>query len=138
MHQGINRRLVGIVNAGVQIGGSMALLLAAGQNVPLLVIGSLLFGLGIGNTASLPPLIAQGEFTASDLPRAVALVLGVSQACYAFAPLAFGALRVLWSDGTGGEAPLVFVAAAVLQSGAVVALLTGMPRRVADPVVDTL
>jgi hypothetical protein len=129
MHPGINRRLVGMVNAGVQTGGSLALLCAAGQNVPLLVIGSLLFGFGIGNTASLPPLIAQAEFTASDLPRAVALVLGVSQGCYAFAPLVFGALRALWSSSNGSEAPLVFAAAAILQTAAVVALLVGMPLK---------
>jgi hypothetical protein len=130
---GTNRRVVGMVNCGVQICGSVALLLAAGRNVPLLVTGSLLFGAGIGNAASLPPLIAQGEFAAADLPRAVALVMGISQGCYAFAPLAFGALRVL---GNGGEAPLVFAAAAVLQMGAVVALLLGMPRRSAGPVVN--
>jgi hypothetical protein len=114
----------------------VALLLAAGQNPPLLVIGSLLLGLGIGNTASLPALIAQAEFTASDLPRAVALVLGISQGCYAFAPLAFGALRALAGSGSSGEAPLVFAAAAVLQTGAVAALLLGMPRRPAVAVAN--
>jgi hypothetical protein len=136
MRPGVNRRLVGIVNGGVQICGSVALLLAGGVNVPLLVAGSLLFGLGIGNTASLPPLIAQGEFSPRDLPRAVALVLGTSQGCYAFAPLAFGALRVLWGGGQGGAAPLVFAAAAVLQLGAMVALLAGMPRTTAGPAVN--
>jgi MFS family permease len=135
MRPGTNRRLVGMANSIVQIGGSVALLLAAGRNVPLLVGGSLLFGLGIGTTASMPPLIAQGEFTASDLPRAVALVMGISQGCYAFAPLAFGALRVL---GTGGEAPFVFAAAALLQLGSVAALLLGMPRRSAAALVNPL
>jgi hypothetical protein len=47
--------------------------------------------LRISNTASLPPLIAQAEYTASGLPRAVALVMGISQGCFAFAPLAFAA-----------------------------------------------
>jgi hypothetical protein len=128
MRPGTNRRVIGMVNYAVQIGGSVMLLLAAGRNLPLLVTGSLLLGLGIGNTASLPPLIAQAEFTASDLPRAVALVMGISQGCYAFAPLAFGALRVLCDGGSAGEAPLVFAAAAILQIGAVAALLLGMPR----------
>jgi hypothetical protein len=130
-----NRRVVGMVNCGVQLCGSVALLLAAGESVPLLVAGTLLFGLGIGNTASLPPLIAQSEFTSADLPRAVALVMGVGQGCYAFAPLAFGALRIA---GTGAGAPLVFLAAAVLQIGVIVALLIGMPRRVADPAMNPL
>ncbi|WP_158931814.1 MFS transporter [Acidisphaera sp. S103] len=125
MRPGINRRLVGMANSIVQIVGSVALLLAAGRNVPLLVTGSLLFGLGIGTTASMPPLIAQGEFTPSDLPRAVALVMGISQGCFAFAPLAFGTLRITGSDG---HAPLVFAASAALQMAAVVALWLGMPR----------
>ncbi|HEY0181450.1 MAG TPA: MFS transporter [Rhodopila sp.] len=126
---GVNRRVVGMVNAAVQIAGSVALLLAAGHNAPLLVAGTLLFGLGIGNTASLPPLIAQSEFSASDVPRAVALVLGISQGCYALAPLAFGALQAAAGDASNGEAPLVFAAAALLQVSALVALLIGMPRR---------
>lgn len=122
-----------MANGIVQIGGSVALLLAAGRSVPLLVSGSLLFGLGIGTTASMPPLIAQGEFTPSDLPRAVALVMGISQGCFAFAPLAFGALRVV---GSNGHAPLVFAAAAALQMGAVAALWLGMCRPVGGLVED--
>jgi hypothetical protein len=133
MRPSINRRFVGMVNGGVQICGSLALLLAAGQNVPLLVAGSLLFGLGIGNTASLPPLIAQSEFTPSDLPRAVALVLSISQGCYAFAPVIFGALRSLEGNGNDGAAPLVFAAALVLQMAAMAALLMGIPLRSARP-----
>lgn len=133
MRPGVSRRLVGMGNCIVQITGSVALLLAAGRNVPLLVAGSLLFGLGIGTTASLPPLIAQGEFTPSDLPRAVALVLGISQGCFAFAPLAFGALRVV---GSNGHAPLVFGTAAVLQMAAVAALWLGMPRSAAGLLED--
>jgi MFS family permease len=133
MRPGVNRRVVGMGNCVVQISGSIALLFAAGRNVPLLVSGSLLFGLGIGTTASLPPLIAQGEFTPSDLPRAVALVMGISQGCFAFAPLAFGALRI---TGSNGHAPLVFAAAAVLQVGAVTALWLGMPRPAAGLVED--
>jgi hypothetical protein len=133
MRPSINRRFVGMVNGGVQVCGSLALLLAAGQNMPLLVAGSLLFGLGIGNTASLPPLIAQSEFTPSDLPCAVALVLSISQGCYAFAPVVFGALRSLEGNGSDGAAPLVFAAALVLQMAAIAALLMGIPRRSARP-----
>ena len=65
----------------------------------------------------------------------VALVMGISQGGFAFAPLAFGALRV---TGTGGQAPLVFAAAAVLQIGAVIALLLGMPRQSPAPIVNPL
>jgi hypothetical protein len=138
MRPSINRRIVGMVNGGVQLCGSLALLLAAGHSVPLLVAGSLLFGLGIGNTASLPPLIAQSEFTPADLPRAVALVLSISQGCYAFAPVLFGALRALGSNGSGGEAPVVFTAALVLQIGAIAALLMGIPRQSARPAIKSI
>jgi hypothetical protein len=133
MRPGVNRRLVGMGNGIVQISGSVALLLAAGRSVPLLVAGSLLFGLGIGTTSSMPPLIAQGEFTPSDLPRAVALVMGISQGCFAFAPLVFGALRI---TGSNGDAPLVFAAAAILQMGAVTALWLGISRPAAGLVED--
>jgi hypothetical protein len=59
MPVGADRRLFGCGNYCVQILGSLAFLLAAGDNVPLLLLGVVLFGAGIGNTTSLPPLIAQ-------------------------------------------------------------------------------
>jgi MFS family permease len=138
LRAGTNRRVIAMVNCGVQICGSMALLLAAGENVPLLVGGSLLFGLGIGNVASLPPLIIQSEFAAADAPRAVSLVFGFSQGCFAFAPLAFGALRTLTGDAGSGHASIVFAAAAVLQFGSIAALLTGIPRPIPDRAASPL
>jgi mannose/fructose/N-acetylgalactosamine-specific phosphotransferase system component IIC len=57
-----DRRLVACASTVVQILGSLALCLAAGDNGPLLLLGVVLFGAGIGNTTSLPPLIAQVEF----------------------------------------------------------------------------
>jgi hypothetical protein len=72
--------------------GSLALL-AAGGSVPLLLLGCALFGLGVGNLLSLPPLIAQAEFPAADVGRVVALMQAINQAFYAFAPAGFGLLR---------------------------------------------
>ena len=46
----------------------------------------LLFGAGIGNTTSLPPLIAQVEFVTEDVARVIALIVAVAQGTYAFAP----------------------------------------------------
>jgi hypothetical protein len=129
MRPGSNRRLVAVVNSAVQICGSAALLIAAGSNVPLLVSGSLLYGTGIGNVASLPALIVQSEFAPHDVPRAVALVTGISQGCFAFAPLAFGALRTLAAGQVDGQAPAIFATAGLLQIAAVAALLLGMPKR---------
>jgi hypothetical protein len=90
-----DRRLIACASYGVQIAGSVALLAAAGTNIPLLLIGVLLFGLGIGNATSLPPLIAQAEFAKDDVARVVPLIIAIAQACYAFAPAAFGLVRQL-------------------------------------------
>ena len=50
----------------------------------------MMFGIGIGNATSLPPLIAQVEFVKDDVSRVVALVVSIGQATYAFAPAVFG------------------------------------------------
>ena len=63
--------------------------------MPLLLLGVLLFGVGIGNVTSMPPLIAQVEFVKEDVPRVVALVVAIGQATYAFAPAVFGLVREL-------------------------------------------
>ena len=44
--------------------------------MPLLLLGVLLFGVGIGNVTSMPPLIAQVDFVKDDVPRVVALSRG--------------------------------------------------------------
>jgi hypothetical protein len=109
----------------------MAFLAAAGTNIPLLWVGVILFGAGIGNATSLPPLIAQVEFTAQDVLRVVALIVAMAQGAYAFAPAAFGLMRELASPGTlqpVGAAPYVFVAAALVQVLAMAALLAGRRR----------
>ena len=122
MPGGADRRLVACASYALQIAGSLAFILAAGTHVPLLVAGVLLFGAGIGNATSLPPLIAQTEFAKGDVARAVALIVGMSQAGYAFAPAAFGVLREL-APAAGAQA--VFVTAALLQALAIGAFLIG-------------
>ena len=52
-----------------------------------------MFGAGFGNATSLPPLIAQIEFIKDDVPRVVALIVGIAQGAYAFAPATFGLVR---------------------------------------------
>ncbi|HLH89131.1 MAG TPA: MFS transporter [Xanthobacteraceae bacterium] len=118
-----DRRLVACANYGVQVVGSIALIAAAGTNVPLLLAGVLLFGVGIGNATSLPPLIAQAEFAGHDVARVVSLVVATSQAAYAFAPATFGLIRQLSSHG--GDATLFYAAAAVVQVLAIAAFLIG-------------
>ena len=73
----------------------MALLIAAGGDVVLLLAAVAIFGFGIGNATTLPPLIAQQDFAEADVGRAVALIVASGQATYAFAPAAFGLLRAV-------------------------------------------
>ncbi len=131
MPAGADRRLVACANYGVQVVGSIAFIAAAGTNVPLLLIGVLLFGIGIGNATSLPPLIAQAEFEGHDVARVVSLVVATGQAAYAFAPAAFGLIRELSSHGMdagAGAATSFFAAAALVQLLAIGAFLAGRRR----------
>ena len=59
LHPGTDRRIAASANVGLQAIGSPVLILAAGHSIPLLLTGCFLFGLGLGNVTSLPPLIAQ-------------------------------------------------------------------------------
>ncbi len=113
MPPGADRRLVASLSLLVQALGCGMLLLAGGANVPLLLVGVVLIGLGIGNATSLPPLVAQVEFAKSDVARVVALIVATAQGAYAFAPATFGLLREVAPEAA------VFVAAALVQLGAV-------------------
>jgi hypothetical protein len=126
MPVGTDRRLVACANYAVQVAGSLALFVAAGTHVPLLWLGVILFGAGIGNANSMPPLIAQVEFAWGDVARVVPLIVAASQAAYAFAPALFGLLQEAGSQSTPpGAAPVLFLTAAVIQLLAILALLAG-------------
>ena len=61
-------------------------------------LGFVLFGLGIGNLTSLPPLIVQKEFNREDVVTVVALIVAINQAVFAFAPAIVGVFRDATSD----------------------------------------
>jgi MFS family permease len=129
---GVDRRLVACASCAVQMTGSMAFIAAAGSSIPLLWLGIALFGIGFGNSTSLPPLIAQVEFVDEDVPRVVALIVAISQGAYAFAPAAFGVITsfTLHAEGaTSGAAPHLFAAAALAQGLAIAAFAVGRRRR---------
>jgi hypothetical protein len=131
MRPGADRRIVACVNYAVQIAGAAALIAAAGSDVPLLLLGVLMFGLGIGNATSLPPLIAQTEFVKEDVARVVALIIAVAQATMAFAPATFGLIREFApraADAAPGAAPALLAAAILAQVLAIAALLIGRRR----------
>jgi hypothetical protein len=128
-----DRRRAAAANYALQFCGSLALAAAGGADVPTLLLGVVLFGLGLGNATSLPPLIAQRDFAPADTARAVALVTACSQAAYAFAPAAFGALRdaapAVPIGAADGAAPALFLAAAGSQAAAAAVLLLGRRAR---------
>ena len=127
-----DRRLFGCANYLIQILGSLAFFFAAGDNIPLLLLGVVLFGAGIGNTTSLPPMIAQAEFSKEDVSRVVPLIVATGQATYAFAPAVFGFIRDFappWGLATPGAAPWLFLAAAFIQALAIAAFFIGRPRQ---------
>jgi MFS family permease len=123
-----DRRLVACACYALQAAGSLVFILAAGTNIPLLLLGVLLFGSGFGAATSMPPLIAQVEFVEGEVTRVVALIVGISQGAYAFAPAAFGLIREFAPHAAGaapGAAPYLYATAALAQGLAICAFLAG-------------
>lgn len=126
------RRIVAAAGYAVQALGSIVLLLGNGGQGAMIVVGVVLFGSGIGNATSLPPLIAQTDFARKDVPRVVALIVASGQATYAFAPALFGLL--LAASGGRGDAVIgthstvLFAVAAFLQLAAGAIFLAGRRR----------
>jgi hypothetical protein len=132
MPENADRRFVASLSYAVQIIACLVFITAAGSNVPLLILGVILFGSGIGNATSLPPLIAQVEFVKDDVARVVPLIVAIAQATFAFAPVVFGLIREFAPQiGTTspGAAPAMFVAAALIQALAIAAFLIGRRQR---------
>ena len=130
---GADRRLIACLGYGTQLAGSLTFLAAGGTDIVLLLAGIVLFGIGFGNATSLPPLVAQVEFVKDEVIRVVALIVAIGQATYAFAPATFGLIRELLPPAAGasaGSAPWVFVAAALFQGLAIIAMLAGRRPRV--------
>ena len=120
-----DRRIAAALNFAVQAAG--VCLLAFGAGPIALWAGCALFGLGVGNLTTLPPLIAQQEFGQGDVGQVVALVIAINQAAFAFAPAIFGALR----EATAGyTAP--FLLAATLQICAALIIVAGRSRLLAS------
>src|SRR5215468_7848024 len=93
----------------------------------MLVLGCVLFGLGVGNVVSMPTLIAQQEFRAADVGTVVALVVAINQAVFALAPAILGAVRDFASSYT-----VSFAIAAAIQVAAAGVVLIGRNGMSAD------
>ena len=112
-----DRRLAAAANLLMQAVG--VLLLALGEGSVPLTAGCILFGLGVGNLLSLPPLIAQREFRLADVGTVVALVTAINQPVVGFAPAIFGELR----DSTGSYVVPFLVAGGVQTLAAAIIFL---------------
>ena len=122
MPASMDRWRVAALAYAIQAIGSVVLL-AAGINVPLIWLGIVLFGSGIGNATSLPPLIAQQAFNPTLAKRVVPLIVAISQASYAFAPMAMG-----WIRATGSTTPFFYALIAVIQLMAALCFLRARQR----------
>lgn len=125
---GANCRVVAALAYGVQLAGSMVLLCVEDQQSAWILLGVALFGSGIGNATSLPPLIAQVEFVKEDVPRVVALIVAMAQASYAFAPAVFGFVLGAATAGDphlGMHTSAFLLAVAAVQFIAILSFLAG-------------
>lgn len=123
-----DRRLVTCLIYLVQFVGSLALLASGGRRIPPLILGIVLFGFGLGNNTSLPPLIAQMEFAKEDVQRVVSLIIAIGQGTYAFAPAVFGFLRVAgprWLGNPDAGTAILFAGVALVQGLALTSFLLG-------------
>ncbi len=105
---GSDFRRAAAINFLVKMIGTCIILVALLWEAPLLMLaGCVIFGLCLGNTLSLPPMIAQAEFARADVGRVVALITAVNQAVYALGPASFGLIR----EATGSGAAVLLMAA---------------------------
>lgn len=125
IQSGYEQRSIACMSYGCQLLGCLSLSCIS-VFPAILWIGVSLFGLGIGNATSLPPLIAHAEFPRQQVQRVVTLIVATAQACYAFAPAIFGSLIVL-ASGAFAEL-MTFALTASIQGLAILALLIGKPR----------
>src|SRR5205085_11452113 len=87
----LDRRIVACGNFIVQALGTATL--ALGTTEAALYAGCILFGLGVGNTTSLPGLIAQQEFPKQHFARVISLIVAINQFSFAFGPSLLGQLQ---------------------------------------------
>ncbi|MDU9036260.1 MFS transporter [Pseudomonas corrugata] len=127
MIQGINRRLLACQGYAIQLLGTL-MLLGLDLHPTVAWMAVVLIGSGIGNATSLPPLIAQTEFSREHTARVIALMVAISQATYAFAPAFFGLVRTAFSHPNHAIAAVV-TAAVIVQVLAILSFYRGVSAR---------
>ncbi|BBH34045.1 Predicted arabinose efflux permease, MFS family [Pseudomonas sp. 43mfcvi1.1] len=127
MIQGMNRRQLACLGYAIQVLGTL-MLLGLDLHPTVAWIAVALIGSGIGNATSLPPLIAQAEFSREQTARVIALMVAISQATYAFAPAFFGLLRSAFTDQNHAIGAVV-TGAVVVQVLAILSFYRGVSAR---------
>ncbi|AKK01849.1 membrane protein [Pseudomonas chlororaphis] len=127
MTQGMNRRLLACLGYAIQMLGTL-MLLGLDLHPSVAWMAVVLIGSGIGNATSLPPLIAQTEFSREQTARVIALMVAISQATYAFAPASFGLVRAAFSQPDQAIIAVV-TAAVVVQALAILSFYQGVSGR---------
>ncbi len=125
MPAGANRRTVAALSYGVQIIGCLCLIAGLDGSDALAILGVLLFGFGIGNATSLPPLIVQAEFPEVQVQKVVSLIVSASQGTFAFAPAIFGLFRETGESLSLAEGPILAICTAAIFTVAVSCFLMG-------------
>jgi MFS family permease len=114
----VNRRAVVAGNFLLQAAAVTLMLAVPGPAV--LYAACVMFGLGVGNTTSLPSVVVQSEFPRAAFGRVVGAIIAINQFTYSFGPGFLGWLR----DAYGSYAAAL-TACLVLQLAAVGVLLLG-------------
>jgi len=83
-----------------------------------------MFGLGVGNTTSLPSVIVQAEFPKAAFGQVVSTIIAINQFTYSFGPGLLG-----WLRDAFGSYNVAFTGCLILQLAAVAILLLGGSRR---------
>lgn len=111
----IDKRLAACGNFVLQT-GAIGLMLFY-PDPTLLYLYCALFGLGVGNMITFPPLIVQAEFPTAHFGRVVSLILAINQFTFAFGPGLLGWLRD-WS-GSYDAALIACLALLITAAGSV-------------------
>ena len=118
----VNRRAVIAGNFLLQ--ATSVVLMPSGPGPVLLYVACVMFGLGVGNTTSLPSVIVQAEFPKAAFGQVVSTIIAINQFTYSFGPGLLGWLR----DGFGSY-DAAFAGCLLLQLAAAAILLFGGARR---------
>jgi MFS family permease len=118
----LDRRLVSCAIFLIKA-AALAILLGSDRTLALYV-ACILFGIAVGNTNTLPPLLVQQEFPQAHFSRVVSLVVSVNHVAFAVGPLLLGTLR----DWTG-DYRLPFTACIALDIAAAFVVLLGRRGR---------